>query len=168
MQRNGPHKPHLTHAQHHARDTDTETEHGGHARRQLVGDVVVLGDVAAHAALEDEVVGQADALVDGEPVADEEHEVLEHGLEVRVARDGDGDVDADADAGPEEARDALGPAREDLDGEGDGVDVGGVWEVRGLVRVGIVCFCVGRGCVGSLLAMMVRARTTRQNLPKAP
>lgn len=43
-----------------------------------------------------------------------------------VARDGDGNISSCSDRGPDEAWDALGPVREDLDGQGYGVDVGTV------------------------------------------
>lgn len=72
------------------------------------------------------MLGEGDTLVDGEPVGNDQHEVLKDGLEVVVSWDGDCDVDAGADEGPDEARDALGPAGEELEGEGDGVDVGAV------------------------------------------
>lgn len=72
------------------------------------------------------MVGDADALVDGEPVGDDEHEVLEPGLEAVVAGDADGDVDAGAGEDPDPAGHAGGVAGEDLQGEGDGVDVGAV------------------------------------------
>nr|POE62784.1 hypothetical protein CFP56_03688 [Quercus suber] len=92
----------------------------------LVRLVVVLRNVVVDAALEHEVFGERDTLVDGEPVPDEVHEVLQGLFEVAVAGDGDGDVDGRGDAGPDEAGDALGPASQDLHGERDGVDVGAV------------------------------------------
>lgn len=50
------------------------------------------------------------ALVHGEPVSDEEHEVLERGLEVVVARDRDRDVRGRGDDDPDEPRYALDPS----------------------------------------------------------
>ena len=54
---------------------------------------------------------------------DQQHKVLEHGLEVAVAGDGDGAVDEGADEGPDEARHGLRPAAHDLQAEGHAVDV---------------------------------------------
>ena len=82
--------------------------------------------VTTEALLEEKVVRQRDALVDGEPVADEVHEVLEDFFEVRVARDRDGDVDDGGDESQYEPRHPARPASEDLDGQADGVDVGAV------------------------------------------
>lgn len=79
--------------------------------------------VAGEATLEEDVLGDRDALVDGEPVGDEQHEVLKDILEVAVARDGDGAVDDGADEGPDEAGHPLGGAREHLQREGHRVDV---------------------------------------------
>lgn len=72
------------------------------------------------------MLGESNALVDGEPVSDEVHEVLEDFFEMRVAGDGNRDVHACCDGRPDEAGDALGAAAHDLHGEGDGVDVGTV------------------------------------------
>nr|POE62782.1 hypothetical protein CFP56_03686 [Quercus suber] len=124
--RDGTHEPDLAHARDHTRDTETERYYGCDAGGQLVRLVVVLRNVVVDAALEHEVFGERDTLVDGEPVPDEVHEVLQGLFEVAVAGDGDGDVDGRGDAGPDEAGDALGPASQDLHGERDGVDVGAV------------------------------------------
>ena len=43
-----------------------------------------------------------------------------------VARDGDGAVDEGADKGPDESRDRLRPATEQLQTEGQAVDVGAI------------------------------------------
>lgn len=74
----------------------------------------MLGLVPVVAAAEEEVLRQGDPLVDGEPVADEEHEVLEPVLEVVVARNGDGHVDASAQERPHEARHSLCASRQYL------------------------------------------------------
>ena len=57
---------------------------------------------------------------------DQEHEILEHLLEMAVAWNGNGAVDEGADKGPDEARDGLGPAPQQLQAEGHAVDVGAV------------------------------------------
>lgn len=126
MQRNGTHIPTLRHPRHHARDAETESRNRRQSRWEFFRRIVVLGVVAAKAALEEEVVAGGDALVDGEPVADEVHEIVQDLLEVRVSGDGDADVDAGGDEGPDEARDARGFAGEDLRGQADAVDVGDV------------------------------------------
>lgn len=126
LEGDGSHVPDLAHAHDHAYDTAAEGADGGETGRQLVGLVVVLRVVTCEAALVEEVIAEGDALVDGEPVADEVHEVLEHVLEVGVSGDGDGDVDCGADGGPDEAGHGLGPAAENLQGQADGVDVGAV------------------------------------------
>ena len=65
----GPDEPHLRHAHDGAHDAEAEGHDGGDARWQP-GGVAVDGDVVAgEAALEEEVLGQGDAFVDGEPVA---------------------------------------------------------------------------------------------------
>lgn len=70
---------------------------------------------------------QRDAFVECQPISDEVHEVLQDGFEVVVAGDRDGDVDACTDGcPPDESGDALRPVCQDLDGEGNAVDVGAV------------------------------------------
>lgn len=66
---NGPDEPNLGHAHDGAEDAEAEGEDGGDAGREEVRDRVDGHVVARHAALEDEVFGQGDAFVDGEPVA---------------------------------------------------------------------------------------------------
>ena len=66
MQRNRADVPDLAHAGNHAGDAEAEGDDGSDAKGQLGGLVVVRGVVTAEAALEDEVVGEGDALVDGE------------------------------------------------------------------------------------------------------
>lgn len=63
----GADEPHLRHAHDGAEDAEAEGEHGGEARREQAR-VVPDGDVV-FALLEDEVLRQGDAFVDGEPVA---------------------------------------------------------------------------------------------------
>lgn len=126
MQSNRTNIPRLAHAGDHTGDTEAECNSRSDTDRQLIGLVVDLWTVAAEAALEDEVVGDGDTGVDSQPVGDEVHEVVEDGLEVGVAGDGDGEGDAGGKEGPDEARHALRVARQDLQGQGDGVDVGAV------------------------------------------
>lgn len=133
MQRYRSDIPLLRHTGNHARNAAAERRHSSNSRRQLFRGVVVFRAVATHTALEDEVVAESNALVDGEPVADEVHEVVQDLLEVRVAWDSDGDVDAGSDCCPDEARDFGGFAGEDLRSETDGVDV---WAVVGDDREG--------------------------------
>ena len=64
-----PNPPHLRHAQHGAHDPEAEGQDGGDARGEE-GRGVVDGDVVVAAGVfEEEVFGQGDAFVDGEPVA---------------------------------------------------------------------------------------------------
>ncbi|KUI58123.1 hypothetical protein VP1G_11004 [Cytospora mali] len=70
--------------------------------------------------------GYGDALVDGKPVPDEQHEVLEPGLEHGVSGHRDGDVGGGADERPCEPGHALRAPGEDLERQGDAVDVGAV------------------------------------------
>ena len=123
MYRDGAHPPGLGHARYHACDATAESGHCGNARRQLLWVVVVLWNISTKTALEHEVVGQRDAFVDGKPVSDKVHEVLQHRFEVIVAWNGNGDVNPGCNACPDETRDARCPASQDLDGERDGVDV---------------------------------------------
>ncbi len=119
----GTGEPDLSHAENGTHDAETESDDGGDARRQGAGVRVGLRAVALESAAEDEVLGQGDALVDGEPVTDDQHEVLQPGLEVVVAGDGDGDVGAGAEEHPDEAGHALGLVGEHLEGQRHGVDV---------------------------------------------
>lgn len=63
----GADEPDLRHAHDGAEDAEAEGEHGGAAGGQELARVVD-GDVVL-ALLEDEVLGEGDAFVDGEPVA---------------------------------------------------------------------------------------------------
>ena len=114
MESNRTDPPDLRHAGHHTSDAATEREHGGDARREASRLVVEIGVVTLHATLEDEVLGERDALVDCEPVSDHVHEVLEDRLEVAVAGNSNRDVGTSADCSPDESRDALGPVCQDL------------------------------------------------------
>lgn len=126
MQRDWSHEPGLAHSRNHASDTEAESANRCKARRELFRRVPVFRIVSAEATLEDEVVGQRDALVDGEPIADEVHEVLEDGFKVTVPWDGNGDVYSSCNCSPNVSRHTLGVSRKDLDGQSDGVDVGAV------------------------------------------
>lgn len=66
---NGPNKPHLRHPHDGAKDAEAEGDDGGDAGREEVRGGVVGGVVAGDAAFEEEVLGEGDAFVDGEPVA---------------------------------------------------------------------------------------------------
>lgn len=119
-------KPGLAHTGDHTGDTEAERNGRGNTDGQLIGLVVDLRTVAAEAALENEVIGRSDTGVNGQPVGNEVHEVLEDGLEVGVAGDGDGEGDAGGEESPNETGHALRVAAQDLQGQGDGVDVGAV------------------------------------------
>ena len=123
MLSDGTHPPNLGHTSYHACYAEAESRHGRNAWRQLVGVVVVLGGVSVHATPKYEVIHKRDALVDSEPIADEIHEVFQHGLEVTVSGDGDCNIDTGSNSSPDEARDASGPVCKDLHGECNGVDV---------------------------------------------
>lgn len=56
----------------------------------------------------------------------QQHEILQHALEVAVPRNGNRAVHERADEGPDEARHRLRPAGQQLQREGEGVDVGAV------------------------------------------
>ena len=56
----------------------------------------------------------------------QQHEILQHALEMAVPRDGNRAVHERADEGPDEARNRLRPASQDLQREGEGVDVGAI------------------------------------------
>jgi len=119
-------EPYLGHSSNHTGDTEAEGSDGSDSGWKGLGVCVVFWVVRVHGLAEDKVLSERDAFVDGEPVSDEIHEVLEDALEVRVSWDGDGDVDTGCDSDPDEARDLLGPSSENLEGEGDAVDV---WDV---------------------------------------
>lgn len=69
MLAHGPDEPHLGHAHDGAEDAEAEGGHGGEAGGEEVRGGVDGGVVAGGAALEEEVFGEGDAFVDGEPVA---------------------------------------------------------------------------------------------------
>ena len=64
-----PDEPHLRHAHDGAEDAEAERQDGGDAGREERGGHVDGGVVAGEAAFEDEVLGEGDGFVDGEPVA---------------------------------------------------------------------------------------------------
>jgi hypothetical protein len=66
---NRPNEPNLRHAQDCTHNAEAESKHCGDAGGELGGLFVDLGDVAGVTALEDEVLGERDAFVDGEPVS---------------------------------------------------------------------------------------------------
>lgn len=123
---NGADIPHLGHAHDGTHNAEAEGSESSNAGWEFLGLVVDLRSVAAEAALVDEVFGQRNAFVDGQPVADAQHEVLQHRFEVAVAWDGDGAVDDRGDQGPNEAGHVLSIVRDGLERERDGVDVGAV------------------------------------------
>lgn len=126
MESNGSNEPGLGHTSDHTGDTEAEGGDGSDTRRELAGLVVVSNDVAGEASLEDKVVAKGNTLINGEPVTNEVHEVLEDGFEVRVTRNGNGNVYTSCNTSPDETRDALSPSAENLDGQTDGVKVGAV------------------------------------------
>lgn len=66
---NGPDEPHLRHAHDGTENTETECQDGGDPGGEEILGGVVGHVVALDAALEDEVFGERDAFIDGEPVA---------------------------------------------------------------------------------------------------
>lgn len=118
--------PRLAHTGDHTGNTEAEGDRRGNSQGQFLALVVDLGVITAEPTLEDEVVGDGDSGVDGQPVGDEVHEVFQDGLEVGVAGDGDGEGHARSEEGPDKAGYALRVAAQDLQGQGDGVDVGAV------------------------------------------
>lgn len=105
---NWPHEPDLCHAENSAHDTEQESSDGGNSGWELVLVEVVLWLVAGEATAVEDVLGEGDAFVDGEPISNDQHEVFQDRLEVGIAWDGDGDVDTCSDKGPDESWDALG------------------------------------------------------------
>ncbi len=69
MSPNRPHKPHLRHAHDSPEDTEAKSDGGCDARGEAMRGGVVGDVVAMDAAFEEEVFGESDAFVDGEPVA---------------------------------------------------------------------------------------------------
>ena len=69
MQRNRTNKPHLAHARNHTRDTAAEREDGSDTWWEFGGLVVQRRLILIHRALVEEVIGEGDALVNGEPVS---------------------------------------------------------------------------------------------------
>lgn len=123
---NGTDPPSLTHTSDHAGNTEAEGNRRCDTVGKLLALIIVLRGVPAETTLEDEVIGDANAGVDGQPVGDEVHKVLQDELEVRIAGDGNGERDTRGEESPDETRNTLGPATEHLEGQGDGVDVGAV------------------------------------------
>ena len=62
----------------------------------------------------------------GETTYNDQHEVLEHGLEMAVPRDGDRAVNHRAHKRPDKPRHRLRPAAEDLQTQAHAVDVGAI------------------------------------------
>lgn len=120
--------PGLAHTQDHAHDAKAKGQDGGDSEWLFCTVFVVLGPVPREAALEDEMIRQNDALVDGQPIRNQIHEILQSGLELAVARDGDGDVDGSGESRPEEARDVSSPPTQHHESERNRVDV---WAVVG-------------------------------------
>ena len=106
-------EPHLRHAQYSAANSKTEGTQSRNTGWQLVWLVVCLRGVTRGTLAENDMFRQSDTLVDSKPVPNHQHEVLQHGLEVAVARDGDAAVDDCADECPDETGDLLGVAGED-------------------------------------------------------
>ena len=69
VQGDGPNVPYLAHAGHHARNAAAEGPDSSNAWRQALGVIVKLWPVSTHAALEEKVVSEGDAFVDGQPVS---------------------------------------------------------------------------------------------------
>jgi hypothetical protein len=69
MKGNWADEPDLAHARNHASNTEAEGSGSGDAWRQSLGIVPEFGGVAGETMLEEEVVGERDTLVNGEPVA---------------------------------------------------------------------------------------------------
>lgn len=139
-----PSKPHLSHTKNSTHDAETEGNNGCNSRRKLASVHVDRGVIAREAALEEDVLWDGDAFIDGEPlsnelvdilvesedsnlpVSDQQHEVLENRLKVPVARNGNSAVNESSDESPDEARNSLRDLGEELEGERDRVDVGAV------------------------------------------
>lgn len=113
----------MAHTANHASHTEAESHDSCDTRRQFAWLIVVRRVVASKSTLVEEVVGERDALVNGKPITDEVHEVIQHGLEVGVAWDGDCDIHTGGDACPDEAGHLSRPAGKHHDGQGHGVDV---------------------------------------------
>lgn len=122
---NGTSVPRLTHTRNHTRDTESKRDTSGNTIGQLVGLVIRFGTVSGEATADD-VVGESDTRVNGQPVGDEVHQVLQDLLEMGVTGDSDADGDSGGEKDPNETGNALGVATQDLEGQGDGVDVGAV------------------------------------------
>lgn len=90
MQSDRTNPPRLAHTGHHTGDTEAEGKSSSETDGELGWLIIDFQVIAREAAFEDEVVGQGDTGVYGEPVGDEIHEILQDGLEVGVAWDGDG------------------------------------------------------------------------------
>jgi len=116
-------EPDLRHAKDGAHDAKAEGGHGGNSRRQLVPVEVVFWTISRHAALVDDMLGECDAFVDGEPVGDEQHEVLQDIFKMIIARDGNSYVDECANECPDEPRNASRCASEELEGQRDRIDI---------------------------------------------
>lgn len=116
----------MRHTANHSGNTETEGDDGSDGGREVLGLVVITDNISLEATLEDEVVAKRDALVDGQPVTDEVHEIVQNGLEVRISGNCNGNVACSGDTGPDETGNALSPAAKDLDGQTDGVEVGAV------------------------------------------
>lgn len=121
-------EPNLGHSKHGTHDTEGKSYDGSDPNGKLVFVHIDSRIISSKTALEEEMFGKRDTLIDSEPVSDQQHEIFKNRLEVSVSRDGDGAVNNGPDEGPHEARYALRDTGEELEGERDGIDV---WAVVG-------------------------------------
>lgn len=116
----------MAHAHNNTDNTERKRSRRGDSQGKLIGTVVVLRTITAESTSENEVVNERNAGVNGQPVSDKAHEVLENGLEVAITRDSNGKGDARGEESPDKSRHALRSPAQHLQGQANGVDVGAV------------------------------------------
>ena len=150
---NGPDEPHLRHAHDGAEDAEAKGRDGGDAGGQEVRGGVDGRVVAADAAFEEEVFGERDAFVYGEPVTlqkeerlallfvayvvrkkerdlgrpyNNQHEIFQYALKMAISGDSNGAIHQCPHKGPYESRHRLRPSPQDLQAQPNAVDVGAI------------------------------------------
>ncbi len=115
--------PILSHTHRCPKNTKEECSECSNGWGKTVRLVVVLHGVTAKALSEDEMLRDGNSFVDGKPIPNHQHKVLQNGFEMGVSGNGDRDIDTCADESPQEAWYPLCVVGHDLQREGERVNV---------------------------------------------
>jgi len=118
--------PNLGHASNHSSNTEAESKDSSNTWWKSASVQVIFNAVSVHSMSEYEMISKGDTLVDGKPVTNKIHEILENGFEMRISWDCDGNISTSSNSDPDETRNLLSPLSENLQSQGDRVNV---WNV---------------------------------------